>query len=515
MRFLFALGFLSLRAIAADQWIEYRMGPFHVFSNAGDKQARERLTQVEQLRYVLATMLGKKELEPIWPIHLVLFQNTKEYGPYALPKPLVDGGSATLGAWTADVALPRDALQALTRLLLEDNPGQIPDPIETALGDLFSTINVSGTKVTLGAPLPKNELPPDRMRTWAKIQMLATSPDYGGTFRVYLNNLHQGGDEGVAVRNAFNTTVAKLEERVDAYVRAGNFAAAPMIGEAFSPNRDFIEKPVPASVMDPLLAELKSAGKSFPPDSPRGLVAKNTRAALELAAKANPRWGEPHYRLAALEANSVAKIAELKLATKLEPRNLGYWQALAEAQIEANQYADADKSWSAAEHAARTEADRARIRQVREDFVERRAEFEAAEKRRIADEQAHELQRIKDAAAAEVHAAEQAANARLGGFKSDKAPEPWWDNPQGEKVAGKLARVDCLKGPLRLTIQIDGGGTIRLLIRDPQKIVVQGKGEALFGCGVQRPVRKIRVVYNVKADAKLDIVGEVAMVEFP
>jgi hypothetical protein len=309
--------------------------------------------------------------------------------------------------------------------------------------------------------------------------------------------------------------VAKLNEQVDAYLRAANFAAAPFSGEAFNPNRDFIEKPVAASVMDALLAELDSKGKNFPADSPRGLLAKNTRPALELAAKANPRWSEPHFRLAALETNNVAKIAELKIATKLEPRNVEYWQVLAEAQLGAEQFDDAEKSWAAAEHAARTEAERARVRQARTDFVERRLDLEAAEKRRIADEQARELQRIKDAAAAEVHAAEEAANKRLGGFKSDKPVEAWWDNPQGDKVSGKLARVDCLKGPLRLTIQIDGGGTIRLLIRDPNKLVVQGSKEALFGCGVQRPVRNIRVVYNVKADAKLDTVGEIAMVEFP
>src|SRR5262249_39806876 len=130
--------------------------------------------------------------------------------------------------------------------------------------------------------------------------------------RVYLNNLQQTGDEAVGVRNAFNSTTAKIEAQVDAYVRAGNFAAAPAQGEPFNPNRDFVEKPVPQPAIDALLAELKAAGKNFPPDSPRGLVAKNTRASLELAAKANARWAEPHFRLAALETNSVAKIVDLQ-----------------------------------------------------------------------------------------------------------------------------------------------------------------------------------------------------------
>lgn len=521
-RFVLTAILLATPAFAGDHWIEYRFGPFRVISDAGDKPARERLTEMEQLRHVLGAMLGKGglgvakgELETVWPIDVVLFSSAREYGPHALPKPFVDGGSATLSAWTADAPMPRDWFRALTRMLIDENAGRMPENIETALCDLFSTIKVNATHVLLGAPPPPGELPPDRMRAWAKMQLLATNPDYSGKVRVYLNNLQGGGDEALATRNAFDMTVAKLDAQADEYLRAGKFEAVPVSGEPMNPNRDFVEKPVAASAIDALLAELASAGKSFPPDSPRGLSAKGTRPALELAAKANPRWAEPHFKLAALETNTVARIKELKTAATLDPRNAAYWQALAEAQTAADQYADAGKSWTAAEKAAPTEAERVRIRQARVDMEERRAAYEAAEKRRIADEQARELQRIKDSAAAEVHAAEDAANKKLGGFKSDKAPVAWWDDPSGDKVSGTLARVDCLNGPLRLTIQIDGGGTIRLLIRDPKQLTVQGKAEAVFGCGVQRPARKIKVVYSVKADAKLGTVGDVAMVEFP
>ena len=517
-----------LPAPAADHWIEYRMGTFHVFSDAGDNKAREALTEMEQLRYVLGSLLGKSgvgtgaysapgssTLDTVWPVDLVLFSNARAYGPHALPKPLVDGGSATLAAWSADTPLPRDLLRALTRLFLDDNAGRMPESFETALCDLFSTIKVNATHVTLGAPLPPGELPPDRLRAWAKLQLLATHSDYNGKLRVYLNNLQQGGEESVGAKNAFGMTTAQLDSLVDDYVKAGNFAAAPVPGEPLSPSHDFIEKPVDEAAIDSLLAELASGGKTFPPESPRGLVAKGTRPALEAAAKANPRWAEPHVRLAAIETNPLNKIKELQTAATLEPRNAAYWQALAEAQTGANLFAEADKSWSLAEHAAATEADRARIVQARIDLDARRAAYDAAEKQRIAEEKARELQRIKDETAAEIHAAEDKANRELGGFKSDKPLTAWWDDPKGDKVAGKLARVDCLNGPIRLTVLIDGGGTIRLLIRDPKQLVVKGNNEAQFGCGIQRPARAIRLVYNVKADAKLNTVGDVAMVEFP
>jgi hypothetical protein len=204
---------LAASAAGADKWIEYKIGPFHLISNGGDKAAREKLNQMEQLRYALGVQLGKvgmgkTGLDTVWPIDLVLFSNQRDYLAHSPGKPFVDGGSATLSAWSADSPLPREWLRALARLLVDDNAARMPDSIETALCDLFSTIKVNATKVSLGAPLPAGELQGDRLRAWAKMQMLATLPDYSGKLRVYLNNIQQNGDEEVAVRNAFDLTAA-------------------------------------------------------------------------------------------------------------------------------------------------------------------------------------------------------------------------------------------------------------------------------------------------------------------
>src|SRR5689334_11495047 len=298
------------------------MGPFRVVSNAGDRAARERLTQMEQTRHVLAGMLGKADLPTVWPIVLVLFPNQKEYGPHALPQPFVEGGSADLSAWTADTPQPVDWRREIVRRLIADNAGLLPGATVTALEDLFSTIEVNATRVKLGArPM---SLPADREREWAKIQFLATNPEYAGRFRIYLSNLQQGNEESVAARNGFDLTIAELNRRVDAYFKAGVFEASPVFGEALNPNRDFIEKRLPQSDVDDWLAELKAAGKTFPPASPRGLLAAGTAVSLEQAAKANPRWAEPHVRLAELETNALVKVSRLKAATALEPQNSAY-----------------------------------------------------------------------------------------------------------------------------------------------------------------------------------------------
>ena len=110
---------------------------------------------------------------------------------------------------------------------------------------------------------------------------------------------------------------------------------------------------------------------------------------------------------------------------------------------------------------------------------------------------------------------EQAANRQQGGLKSAQVPVAWWADASGEPVEGTLTRVDCLVGPLRLTIQPAAGAPKVLLIREPDKLSVKGQKEAEFACGVQRPARKIRVVHDSKPDAKLATAGDIHLVEFP
>lgn len=525
---------IAVPLFSAD-WVEYRAGPFHIFSNAGDRAARQRLNQLEQLRHVLGALLGKdgmsrtgtaQELTALWPIHLVLFARQREYAPYALPKTFVDGGGATLCAWAADIgkgdgkgdaSLPLDVTRGVTQILVEDNAGRMPEEIETALADLLSTMEVTGTRVRVGGPL---DLAGPRQRTWAKLQMMATQPAYTGKLRIYLNNLQNASDEDTASRNAFDVPAAKLNADVDAYARTGKFEAAPVNGRALNPDRDFIEKTVDKAAMDALLAELLAGGKTFPPESPRGLLAKNTRPALELAIRANPRWAEPHVKMAELETTPAAKIAQWKLAASLAPRNAGYWQPLAELQSASALYADAEKTWTAAERAAANPADRARIHQAKLALEDQRAAALMVDRNHAREEEIRDLQRVKDAAAEEVRAAERRVNERLRVERGD-APEPVKPIPlsalsgdeKGAKVAGVLTRVDCLNGPLRLSIQRDDASVIRLLIRDPKKMTVAlNSGDAVFVCGVAKPARKIEVQHNGKADAKTGTAGDITLI---
>jgi hypothetical protein len=394
------------------------------------------------------------------------------------------------------------------RRLIADNAGLLSGVTVTALEDLFSTIEVNVTRVKLGArPL---SLTADREKEWAKIQFLATTPEYSGRFRIYLANLQEGNEESVAARNGYGMTLEELNGRADAYFRAGVFEASSVFGEALNPKRDFIEKRLPKSDVDDWLAELQAAGKTFPPASPRGLLAAGTAASLEQAAKENPRWAEPHVRLAELETNRLVKVSRLKAATALEPQNSAYWQALAEAQTAAGQPVDAAKSWISAERTARSDAEHTRIHQIRMEAEQRRIDAEMADTKRAADERAADLQRVKDAAAAEVRAAEAKANREQGGLKSGATPIPFsnYISDEGTYFTGTLMQVDCLNGPRRLTIQTPSGAILKLAVQS-----TEGLKTTDFACGVQKPVRQISGGHDSKPDAALGTSGNVKIYE--
>ena len=512
------VAFLAASAWGAG-WTQYQSGPFRVVSDAGDRAAHARLIELEQLRHALESFLGKTDIATVWPIEIVLFPNQREYGPHAPPRPLVDGPDATLGAWMAETPLPHDLLREITRQLIEDNAGRMPEPVEQALGDLMASIQVKEVKgvpaVTLGAAPAAGEFPEERMRTWAKIQMLATLPEFSGKLRVYLNVLQQGGEESMATHNAFDLTPAELDKRAEAYFAAGHFAAVPLVGAPVNPSRDFVEKRLPDAGAAALLDDLK-ADKDFPPDSPRGLLKQGTRESLEAAVKANPKWAEPHVALAGLEYDPVEKAKELKLAAALAPRSSEIWQALAMAQTDSQLFADAEKSWVMAERNAPNDADKARLRKARLDMADSRAEYELRQKKRKAEDDAHELELIKQAAEARIHAAEDAATRRNGALKPGVTVVPWWSDEEGEKLSGTLTRVDCLNGDaLRLTVQPAAGAAVRLMIPNSHNLAVKGANEVKFVCGVQKPAKAINLVHDGKPDAQQGTVGNVHTVELP
>src|ERR1039458_7025115 len=224
MRRLFLLcGLVPLTAVASEHWIRFTSGPIEVFSSAGSKDGRDTLVKFEEFRHALGQVLGDNDLQLPLPIRVLLFKT----GAPQIPEPVIRGrdqynivltagqaipnevfarltqlfldtNTARADAYvTAGQAIPNEVFARLTQLFLDTNTARMPERLERGLVALFSTIQVSGIRITLGEP----PLHPDM--DWARVHLLAVDPEYYGNLRVLTYNLRKGVDEDAAFRNAF------------------------------------------------------------------------------------------------------------------------------------------------------------------------------------------------------------------------------------------------------------------------------------------------------------------------
>jgi hypothetical protein len=548
MRIWLALLLVPLAFTADDRWLSIRSGPFEVLTNAGDRPGREALNQLEQIRYVIGTALGKPDLTTTWPMRILVLKSGQ-------PSPPTLSRDTYIGAWVANSPAPRELVLASIRILIESNARRMPAGIESGMAEFYSTAQVSGTKITLGQPPP----PADRSLDWARMHLVGVDPAYSGKLRVMLYNLQQGAELEPAFRNAFGRTPAEIDKLATAYLAAANFQTVTFGGRALDPRSDFTPQSTPAALPQTVLADLNPtrpaylALRNFAPAAAHeglGLLAlreqhtdearqefaaateagstsarawlefarltpDKARVALEKAAELNPAWAEPHVLLAQMESDPSKKLQELKTAAQLNPRNAPRWRALAEFNLAHNRYPEASKAWVAAETASVDDAERARIHEARRAIEQQRLDFEAAERRRREEEKQRDLQKVKDAAMAAVRAAEERANRGQPAPPPDRKIVNLMEGPvpQGT-VRGRLTAINCIGKLMRVLIEGDDGKVTRLLIRDPAKIVVMDSGSVKLACGAQQPARLVTIEYFPKSDAKLATSGEVATIEY-
>jgi len=547
-------------AFAESRWTQIRTGPFELYTDAGGKPARQTLGWFDQSRYVLGYMLGNPDLQTSRPVRILLFKNATERAEYPATAPITGGRDRWDILLVAEAPIPREVLRECTRLFLENNTGRMPAAIEHGIAELLSTIEVNGTRVTLGSPLP----PSERDRDWARMQLFATNADYYAKLRILLYNLQKGADEDPAYLNAFGKSRAEMEREVDQQMAAGNYQTAAVDGKALSVERDYKEQPLLSKEMrlaeaDLLLgassrakyqaliqeheyvaasyeglgemalrdnqpeearrcfSEAINAGTTsalsyiayarLEPDNAKAL------AALDNALKLNPKLAEAYTLIGRRQTDGVKRVQYLEKAAQLAPREAGRWEELAKACLDEKVFDKAAQAWHNAEHAATTAEERERYSAARVAIDEQRLDWQAAERKRLAAEQEREIRKLKAQAIADLRATEAKANAARGGPAPEKV-EKWWDGPKPDsRTIGSLTRVDCLGRQLRLVIEGADHKLTRLLIRDPSNLAILGGGEQKLGCGVQKP-RPVVVEYFAKRDAKLATVGEVATIQF-
>jgi len=540
--------------LAAEEWIKFASAPFEVVTDAGERAGRETMVRFQQFRHALGLIVGEADLQTPQPVRILIFKNAKGWTGAAAFSEGRDRYNITLQE-KAPVA--PDTWRELARLLLKSNTAQMPPAFEHGLVEFFSTVEVNGIRITAGAPPAKPDL------DWARVHLLVVDPEYFGKIRVLLYNLRKGVDEEPAYRNAFSKSRAEVEAHAKQHFAAGNFQTT-MLSSRPMAESDFLPRPVSDTDARVARADLlignQSAGeyqtllrdgvKVAEAEEGLGLLAlranrkddarghfdramqagsgsarcyieyarlesdpeKATQALLK-AAGINPKLDEPFVLMAQRDTDPRKRLAHWKAAAERNPRSPAWWQALAECYLADHNYVDAAKAWKEAEQAATDPALRARIHQSRMTIETQRLDYEAAEKRRVAEEEARELEKLKEQARAEIRALEAKHNA--GAPKPDGTVVPWWDGPKPDgRTAGTLKQVDCLGTRARLTVQRPDGALTKLLVVDPSKIVVSGGGaDQTLGCGAQKP-RRVIVEYFLKPDARLGTVGEVATIEF-
>jgi tetratricopeptide (TPR) repeat protein len=556
LRFLFLLALPCLLA-AENRWIKFTSGPFQVFTDAGTHAGRETMVRLEEFRHAVGEVVGAEDVETPQPVRILLFRDAHGW---TTPEPIAGGRDCHGIVLEEKAAISPAVYSALARLFLDASTNRMPPGFERGLIQFFSTFESQGVRITVGAP--PGEGPPGPDLDWALVHLLVVDPQYAGRIKVLLYNLRNGVDEDACFRNAFGKSAAEVKAQAQQHLAMGNFQTGTISGRPLA-DRDFPERPVSdadarlaradllagtssASEYQALLRDdvkvpeaqeglgLLALGDHHDDDARRHFAAamgagstsarcyieyarlepdpeKATQALLK-AAGINPKLDEPFALLAARDTDPRKRLEHWKAAAERNPRNPAYWKELAECYLADHNYAEAAKAWTHGEQAATDPAERQRMRQARLAIEQQRLDYEEAAKRRQAEDDARETEKLKQQALAHVHEIE--ARYSDGTPKSSGAPVPWWDGPRPSgKVRGTLRQVECLGSKARLTVQSDDHKTVRLLVADPSKVSIAGRGEQTFSCGKQAP-RPVSIEYIPKVDARLGTVGEVATIEF-
>jgi hypothetical protein len=508
-----------LPALAFGGWTQFKYGPFEVVTDGGDKEARLTLNYLEQLRNAVGIAVGQQDIPSVWPIRVVVVKSKRQTYPE-----LKFGRDA----WVAviDQMNPITAASVVD-VVLASWPGHVPPNIRRGLITLYSTLDVDATHVTLG------EVPRSKDRDWSRAHMLAVQPQFSGRLRVLLSNLGKGIDYEVAYKNAFEKTPTEIEQLLDKYIEAGKYGTIPVSGKPINAQKQFSPKEMDEKTAALILGDVAFANGSDPgyqrlgsvegqglvalragdKENARTLLAQATgayplleyakllapverKAALEKAAAANPRWAEPYKLIAALETHPAQKLAVLRKATQLDPKDAATWILMAQTQESAKQMAEAAKSWAAAERVSDDPTERERLHQLQAAGERARAEADMNARDEARRKTEQELQDLKNRALMDIRKAEAKANAGKPVIDANTLDE-YKEEPstKSKKVSGVLVRVDCQGTQATLYVQ-NGRSVTKVLVIDPDKIALGTGGERAFSCGVQKPARKVEVEYE-------------------
>jgi tetratricopeptide (TPR) repeat protein len=259
-RLIFAIQLLlipALQATAAPDsprdgtWSLITDGSVSFYTKGDPARAKPLLRAFSQLRDVLASASAFPLIAPA-PLKVIAFQSEEEFNLYRL-----NAGSCAFFQQTrhSDYVVLQDltpghrevAMHEFTHFLLSHSGVTLPLWLNEGLADFYSTFELSGNRVTLGAPvegrlsilhehtaLPLEKLfqvspgssyysDPELMllfysESWAFTHMLIASPAYSPRFPDFVKALKEAHSSAEALRLAFGKTPAQVQQDLRAYL---------------------------------------------------------------------------------------------------------------------------------------------------------------------------------------------------------------------------------------------------------------------------------------------------------
>ena len=535
---------LPVLASAEPQWIKARLGSFETISDNGRKTAIQGLSQFEQLRFVLGSVMGKADLKLDPPIRILVFKDAKDLAAQGC-RGFVEGRDRIMACTAAEGQLSPALARELTRRLLEANFSALPVPVARALETFFSTVQSNGVHVTWGEPPPASE----RTRDWAVLHFLITQPSWSGRAHIYLHNLATGMEQTAAFRS-LGEDPAKLNAEIDRYFAAGVFTPTAAPSRALNPDRDFATNALTSdegqlaradllnTASAPIYRALLKANKQLV-EANEGLAVLAMRAndtslarthmeAARLAGSKNPvaltqyaaiepddqraidilhealtaddKYAPAHWALGERVPPGPRRLAEWKQAVALAPGNSGWLALYAQHCQDQKQFAEAARAWLAAAQSAPDTTHREQYLAARLKIDQLRLDDEEAIRRREAAAKAAELDRLKSQARKELADIEARAS-RKPLAKDEGASVVDWDEVHASvTVEGTLTRADCVGKELRIDVKDASGKILKFRATTTAQLEITG-GNGTLACGPQKP-RPVTVGYRPLKDDK-------------
>jgi len=252
--FIFAILICLLaRASENARWSRVSDGSIWIYTEDDPAQALPLLRAFSQFRNVMAGT-SAFTINDLTRLKVIAFQSEAEFSPYRL-----NAGSCAFyqQTHTSEYVVLQDlaaghrevAMHEFTHFLLAHSGVALPLWLNEGLADFYSTFEVSGQRVTLGASvegrlqilrshalLPLESLfrvapgssyysDPELMavfysESWAVTHMLMASPAYSARFPDFVSALKQGRESVDGLKMAFGKTPAQVQEDLRAYLDA-------------------------------------------------------------------------------------------------------------------------------------------------------------------------------------------------------------------------------------------------------------------------------------------------------